>query len=182
MQVLIIYGSTEGHTRELCRFVGEQLQQAGHTPTIEDAGVERPTADPEQFGVIFLAASLHVGRYQASLAHYAHAFHETLNAKHSAFISVSLSAAGENLDDWEGLGECLARFEHETAWTPKAVHQTAGAIRYSRYDFFKRLAIKFIAAKRGQETVMSRDYDLPDYQALRQFVLDFVGRAGASTG
>ena len=41
-----------------------------------------------------------------------------LNSGNSGFISVSLSAAGENPDDWEGLEQCLARFEHETLWTP----------------------------------------------------------------
>jgi menaquinone-dependent protoporphyrinogen oxidase len=78
----------------------------------------------------------------------------------SAFISVSLSAAGENPDDWEGLETCVARFLHEASWRPKAIHHAAGAIRYSQYDFFKRLAMKFIAARRGQHTVTSRDYAL----------------------
>ncbi|MET0375003.1 MAG: hypothetical protein ABW128_12210 [Rhizorhabdus sp.] len=43
----------------------------------------------------------------------------------------------------------------------------AGAIRYSHYDFFKRLAIKHIARRRGTETVTSRDYDLTDCDALK---------------
>jgi menaquinone-dependent protoporphyrinogen oxidase len=59
-------------------------------------------------------------------------------------------------------------------WRPKTVHHAAGAIRYSQYDFFKRLAIKFIAGQRGQATVMSQDYDLTDYAALKTFVLEFI--------
>lgn len=68
---------------------------------------------------------------------------------------------------------------------PSALYRAAGAIRYSQYDFFKRLAIKFIATRRGQHTVTSRDYDLTDYDALRTFVLDFaesVARAGKPSG
>ena len=121
-----------------------------------------------------LAASIHLGRYQGAVVNFTRANHEALSARASAFISVSLAAAGENPDDWEGLEECLARFEHETSWTPRAVHHAAGAIRYSQYDFFKRLALKHIAAKRGKGTVTSRDYDLTDYEALKAFALDFV--------
>jgi hypothetical protein len=44
-----------------------------------------------------------------------------------------------------------------------------GAVRYSQYDFFKRIAIKFIASQRGQKTGTSRDHDLTDYPALEAF-------------
>jgi menaquinone-dependent protoporphyrinogen oxidase len=174
VKILIVYGTTEGHTRNLCHFVADRLREAGHLVTLEEAGLDEAYPDPAPFDAVVLAASLHIGRYQPTLTRFARAHHEALNAKPSAFISVSLSAAGENPDDWEGLEECLARFRHETLWTPAMVHHAAGAIRYSHYDFFKRLALKFIAAKRGQTTVTSRDYDLTDYEALKRFVVEFV--------
>jgi menaquinone-dependent protoporphyrinogen oxidase len=179
MRVLIVYGSTEGHTRDLCHFAATCLHEAGHPTAVEPAGPDPAHPDPTPYDAVILAASLHVGRYQPALIAYARTQHALLSAKPSAFISVSLSAAGLNPHDWEGLEQCLARFEHETLWTPRAVHQAAGAIRYSQYDFFKRLALMFIAAHRGKHTVTSRDYDLTDYDALRRFVVEFVdGAAG----
>jgi len=178
MRVLIVYGTTEGHTRELCNFAARELRQTGHTATVEEAGPDPNHPDPADYDVVFLAGSLHVGSYQPALVQYARTHHEVLNAGHAAFISVSLSAAGENPHDWEGLEQCLSRFQHATLWTPRAVHQAAGAIRYSQYDFFKRLALKHIASARGQHTVTSRDYDLTDYGALWDFVRGFVADAG----
>lgn len=175
MRILIIFGTTEGHTREICQFAAGALREAGHTAAVEEAAAGAEGAQLSAYDAVILAGSLHVGRYQPALVRFAQARAGELNALRSAFISVSLSAAGENPDDWEGLKECLARFEHETGWTPKAVHQAAGAIKYSQYDFFKRLALKHIAAKRGQKTTTSHDYDLTDYAAIRAFVLDFVG-------
>ena len=177
MRVLIVYGTTEGHTRDLAHFAAERLREAGHQATVEEAGPEDRHPDPAAYDVAILAASLHVGHYQAPLVHYARVHHAALNAMPSAFISVSLSAAGANPHDWEGVEQCVARFQHETLWTPKAVHQAAGAIRYSQYDFFKRLALKYIAAQRGKKTVTSRDYDLTDYDALGSFVLAFAAGA-----
>lgn len=179
MRILMVYGTTEGQTRDLCNFAAAQLREHGFPTAVEEAGLDPGHPDPASYDVVFLAASLHVGRYQPKLAAYARTHHARLNEARSAFISVSLSAAGENPQDWEGLEQCLARFEHETLWTPSAVHHAAGAIRYSQYDFFKRLAMKHIAAQRGQRTVTSRDYDLTDYEALARFVLDFVGTSAA---
>ena len=45
-------------------------------------------------------------------------------------------------------------------------------------DFrMKRLAMKFIAHKRGKATVTSRDYDLTDYDDFYAFVLGFAAKA-----
>lgn len=180
MRILIVYGTTEGHTRELVHHAAGLLGEAGRPTAVEPAGADPNHPDPRNYDAAILAASLHVGRYQPALVAYARAQHEALNAMPSAFISVSLAAAGVNPDDWEGLEECLARFQHETLWTPKATHHAAGAIRYSQYDFFKRLAIKAIAAKRGKRTTTSHDYDLTDYNALDRFVLGFGDEASAS--
>jgi menaquinone-dependent protoporphyrinogen oxidase len=177
MRILFVYGSTEGHTREICQHLRRVLGGDGHHVAAEEAPRGPPYPDPKAYDAVFVAGSLHVGRFQPNLVRFVQARRAELEAAHSAFVSVSLSAAGHDPDDWEGLGECLARFEHETGWTPKALHHAAGAIRYSQYDFFKRLAIKHIAAQRGQKTVTSRDYDLTDYEALARFCREFVSEA-----
>src|ERR1051326_6227393 len=95
MRILIVYGSTEGHTRDLSAFVCNVLQEDGQEVIVRDSAAKEPPPDPNTYDVVFLAASLHVGRYQAALMEFARAHHETLNAMPSAFISVSLSAAGD---------------------------------------------------------------------------------------
>jgi len=179
MHVLIVYGTTEGHTRELAHFIMRTLDAEGRRVAVEEAPRDPPYPDPSVYQAVFLAGSLHQARYQPNLVRFARARQPELAATPSAFISVSLSAAGLDPEDWAGLDECLAQFEHETLWTPAAVHQAAGAIRYSQYDFFKRLALKHIAAKRGQPMVTSRDYDLTDYGALADFCRGFL--AGIET-
>ena len=171
-RVLIVYGTTEGHTRDVCQYIKDVVNERGAQSTIAEATREAP--DPSKFDVCFIAASLHVGRYQTAVVDYACRHHAILTAKPSAFLSISLSAAGENPDDWEGLAQCVQRFTDETSWRPTAVHHVAGAIRYSHYDFFKRLALMYIARRRGQHTVSSRDYDLTDYADLNAFIVRFL--------
>jgi menaquinone-dependent protoporphyrinogen oxidase len=180
MHVLIVYATTEGHTRDLAHFIKRTLTADGHSVVAEEAPLDGPYPDPSQYDAALVAGSLHIGRYQSNLVRLVRARHEELNAMPAGFVSVSLSAAGYNPDDWAGLDACLAAFEHESSWTPVAVHQAAGAIRYSQYDFFKRLVIKHIAAQRGQKTTTSHDYDMTDYDALARFCRDFMVRAAAS--
>lgn len=171
MNILIVFGTTEGHTLHLCEYIRDFLREAGDAVTLVEAS---RAPGPDRFDVCFLAGSLHVGGYQAELVDYVRARQNELASKPAAFLSVSLSAAGASPSDWDGLQECVAKFEHATHWRPTEVHHVAGAIRYSRYDFFRRLALKYIAGKRGLETVASRDYDLTDYYELKDFVLRFA--------
>lgn len=178
LNILIVYGTTEGHTRHVCQFLEHVLAEQGHNITICDAALE--PGGPRSKDLCLIAGSLHVGSYQPSVVEYVRQHHEALNAMPSAFLSVSLSAAGQSPEDWEGLEQCVARFLHATEWKPNTVHHVAGAIRYSHYDFFKRLALKFIAKQRGQTTTTSRDYDMTDYDDLKHFVLGFVSARGES--
>lgn len=98
----------------------------------------------------------------------------------AAFISVSLSAAGGDPRDLAGLRDCLARFERETLWHPSRVHHAAGAMLFSAYDWLTKLAIKFIAWRRGRPANLSQDYDLTDYPALEAFVDGFVAAANGA--
>jgi menaquinone-dependent protoporphyrinogen oxidase len=158
------------------------LRAEGHAVRIGDASADAARLVPADHDAAFLAASLHIGRYQAALVDYARRHHAVLNTMRSGFISVSLSAAGVDRRDWEGLDQCLERFRHDTMWRSDAVHQAAGAIRYRQYGLFTRFAIWFIARRRGRPTTLSRDYDFTDYNVLKEFVLDFIrgARSGAS--
>jgi menaquinone-dependent protoporphyrinogen oxidase len=173
MHVLIVHGTTEGHTRELSQFAARCLREAGHTATVEPAGMSSIYPDPAAYERTLLAASLHVGRYQPALVQFARTHYESLNAATSAFLSVSLAAAGITPPDWDPLDDCLARFLDETQWTPRSVHHAAGAIRYSEYDFFKRLALHHLAQQRAHAHKAAHG-DLTDYDALRSFVLEFA--------
>ncbi|HEY9219881.1 MAG TPA: flavodoxin domain-containing protein [Phenylobacterium sp.] len=175
MNTLIVYGTTEGQTAKICEFIRARLAAEGHSVSAVDAR-HAPAAIGGQFDAVILAASVHAGHYQAPLIAFAHKHAARLNAMPSAFVSVSLSAAGDDEKDWKGLRECVERFERETGWIPAEVHHAAGAFRFSEYDFFKRYALKLIARQHGQPS--DHDYELTDYQALAAFTDSFVVRAG----
>jgi len=171
-KVLIVYGTTEGHTGHVCQYLEHVLAESGHSVTICDVVLE--PSGPKRYDLCFAAGSVHAGNYQPALVEYVRRHHEALNAMRSAFLSVSLSAAGKNPDDWEDLDQCVERFLHATGWSPTVVHHVAEASGSSQYDFFKRVALKIIAWRRGQAAITGGDYDLTGYEELGTFARAFV--------
>ena len=110
--------------------------------------------DPLHYDATLLAASLHVGGYQQSVARFAREHSAALSSGPSAFVSVSLSAAGNDPSD-----------------------HAAGAFAYTRYNLLVRWYMKRIARQRGVSTDTSRDCEFTDYTALRRFADQFLAAA-----
>ena len=96
MRLLIVYGTTEGQTRKIVRFVAEHVEAAGHVATVMDATDAQGGLDLSGYDAAIVAASVHVGRYQTSVQHLVSANIEALSALPTLFLSVSLAAAGDD--------------------------------------------------------------------------------------
>lgn len=179
--VLVVFGSTEGHTERLAGVAADRLRADGHTVSLVHAAQAERSLDPAGLAGVLVAASIHWGRYQASVTAFARANHPALNALPSAFLSTSLSAAGVEQPDRVGLDDFVRTFETETLWTPRLVHHAGGAIRRSSYDYFKRLAVTLIARSRGDDLGEAGEYDLTDYAALDDFLDTFRTAVQAGT-
>ena len=64
-------------------------------------------------------------------------------------------------------------FLAETGWKPSITKVVAGALPYTRYNWFIRRVMKRIAAKAGGDTDSTRDYEYTDWQDLRRFTEEF---------
>lgn len=173
MKLLLVYGTTEGQTRKIAQFVADQLVRHGHQTQLVDATEVTTDTDPSGFDSVIVAASLHAGHYQSAVVHFVSKHLADISARPNAFLSVSLAAASDDEDDALGLERCVLDFSQRTGWTPQRIHHAAGAFRYTAYDFMKRWAMKYIAHRKGGPTDTSRDHELTDWAALRQFVDDF---------
>lgn len=173
MRILIAYATTDGHTRKLAEFAGQRLSREGHEVLLHDcADPEAP--DPAEFDDVILAGSIHLGRFQPALVAYARAHAASLNARPSALIAVSLSAAGDHPEDREGLDRCTEHLLSETGWRPSAIHHAAGAFMFTRYGWLKRMLLNRIARRRGLTLDTSKDHDLTAYEALIRFLRELV--------
>ena len=171
MKILVLYATTEGQTRKIAEVVARQFQ--GDATTLVDVVDAPDNLTPVQFDAVVIAASIHMQKYQGAITRFVRDHHAELNQMPSVFISVSLSAAGDDPDDLRGVAECVEEFEAETSWTPRQVLQVAGAFRFTKYDFFKSWAMRRIAKDKKIKVNPHEDLELTDWSALTRDMQSF---------
>ena len=172
MKILIIYGTSEGQTRKIARFMEDVLQDENHKVVIADATEEPPT--PDVYDITLIGSSIHMHKYQSSIQHYIAENKDELNKKPSAFFSVCMAVASDIDEEHKEAHTIAEKFLDKTGWKPKEISHIAGALKYTKYDYFKRLIMRMIAKKQGGDTDTSQDHEYTDWNAVKAFVLDFV--------
>ena len=180
MSVLLVYGSTHGHTLRIARRIARGLRGAGHTVVVHR--VDAAPSDLSSYDAVVVGGSLHRGTHQEELVAWVHAHHSFLATRPNAFFSVSLSAAEDTEAARDATRECIDRFVEDTEWDPDMSVALAGCLQYSRYDFRTRLVMQVLMARGGHPLDAAHDHELTDWDAVDAFarsVAHHVERAAA---
>ncbi len=173
LRILICYASTEGQTRKICRFCADQLFALGHTVEML-AAADAEALDLAPFDAAILAGSVHLGKLQAGLAEFASEHAAALNRLPTLLLQVSLAAAGTEPGERADLDRIATDFCAAAGWTPGAIHQIAGAFRFTQYDFFRSWAMRYIAAQKGQKVEPGADREYTDWAGLSALMRDWA--------
>jgi menaquinone-dependent protoporphyrinogen oxidase len=170
-KLLIVYGTTEGQTQKIAEYLASEASSFNYACEFYNVASFPADVDLTQFPKIIVAASVHMERHQAAAAEFIQKALPALRKAETAFLSVSLSAAGdakERYDAWE----YSRRFLSEVGWSPGKVQIVAGALRFSEHDFFKRWAMRRLAKEKRADR--EHDGEYTDWAELRQFLKDFL--------
>lgn len=178
MQVLIAYASTEGQTRKIAEHVAGHLRTGGHEVTIYDCAHNPLEQDFDRHDAYIVAGSVHQAHHQERLVAFVRAHRAQLEAKPSAFLSVSLSAAFS--DDASEVESYIDGFVDASGWRPAEVLAVAGALRFSEYDFFKEQIIRHLVMRDRDLPSGPGNFEFTDWDALDTFIDRFTSSATAS--
>jgi menaquinone-dependent protoporphyrinogen oxidase len=172
VNVLIVYGTTEGQTRKIAEWTAAYARDRGHQVELYDSAALAFDLDLETFRAFIIAASVHQESHQDTITNFVIAHQKLLNTRPSAFISVSLSAVLE--DERTEAQKYVNRFVSATGWQPRMTLLLGGALRFTEYDYFQEQIVKFIVMKRGSAANTGRDSEFTDWNALGGFVDGFL--------
>jgi menaquinone-dependent protoporphyrinogen oxidase len=175
LNVLIIYGTTEGHTRKIAEWTATHIRECGHKVELRDSAMFASDSDFATSHAFIVAASVHQKQHQETVTAFVIAHRKLLNAKPSAFISVSLSAVLE--EGQTEAQEYVDRFVSVTDWKPRMTLLLGGALRFTEYDYFQEQIVKFIVLKAGSAASAGRDREFTDWNTLASFVDQFLQAA-----
>lgn len=173
-RILVLYGTTEGHTEMIATAIGNTLAAQGCDVTIVQAGTLDPR--PADYDGIMVAASVHRGRYQEAVARWIRAHAVELRSKPTAFVSACLGVLRRDPGVTAELDATVHRFTDPLGWQPTIIKTVAGALPYTKFHLLRRWIIRRIAGKAGGDTDTSRDYDYTDWKDLRAFAGAFGRR------
>ncbi len=175
-RILVLYGTTDGHTAKIARAVAGTLETEGCTVVLADAATAGRSVTPEYFDAVIVAASVHIGSFQRSVKRWVESHAGVLNSRPTAFLPVCLGILEVNPLTHIELEGIVKRFLDATKWRPTHRHFVAGATPYTRYNLIKRWMIRRIVAKSGGDTDTSRDVEYTNWDDLREFVRGFSKR------
>lgn len=177
VRILIVYASTHGHTAKVAAALANALRRQAATVDVFDAATT--ACRPDEYHAVCVAASVHGGAYQTSIQRWVRSHASVLNRKTTAFVSVCLGVLERDPTVQRAVEENVRRFTEAVGWKPTVVKQVAGAVLYTRYNWFLRWTMKRIVAKAGGGTDTTRDYEYTDWQDLRAFADQFGTRIAA---
>jgi menaquinone-dependent protoporphyrinogen oxidase len=170
--LLIVYSTTEGQTRKIAAFLRDVAEELDIDVSLYEAS--HVPLSPFTYDRVIITGSIHMNAYQSQLTHYIKEHARGLNKVPSMFISVSLTAADEDPEAWNELEKVTYDWLSESGWKPTRIYFAAGALRYTRYNYFKRYIMRQIARKTDKPINVDQDYEFTDWESLKDQFKQFI--------
>ena len=165
-RVLCVYSSVYGQSRKVCERLQSHLAALGHA--CEVLPIDTAGLDPSAFDAIVVGASIRHGKHNPAVMEFIQKHRAVLDAKPSAFFSVSLVARkpGKNTAETNPYAKAfLAR----SPWKPKLAAVFGGVLDYQRYGLFDRYAIKLIMTITKGPTDLNTAVEFTDWNAVDRY-------------
>ena len=178
--VLIVYGTGDGQTEKIARYMAHCVDVSG-IPVVLVNAASGANPDPTGFGSVIVAASVHAGGYQRAVRKWVTRHADRLNNMPTAFVSVCLGVLEHKAAVDAELARIMTAFFDRTRWHPGTREIVAGALKYTRYNPLKRWVLRRIVRKTGSPDLdTSRDYEYTDWDRLADFARRFCTEAAAT--
>jgi len=166
-RILILYSTTDGHTRKICLHLQRSIENAGHQVVVMPVD-EAPDIDLGLFEKIVIGASIRYGRHSQAVHDFIRRNQAVLDSRPNAFFSVNVVARKPGKDRPEG-NPYLQKFLRRIHWRPRQLAVFAGRIDYPRYGFFDRQMIRFIMWMTRGPTDPHAVVEFTDWQRVDDF-------------
>ena len=163
---LIIYSTTDGHTKKICQRIKDSLTDGNLVElfSLEDS----KKVDLSNFEKIIIGASIRYGKHSKELYKFINLKKNILDKKKCAFFSVNVVARKLEKSTAE-TNPYINKFLKVSKWKPNKIEVFAGKVDYPNYNFFDKYIIKFIMFITKGPTDTSKSYEFTDWSKVDNF-------------
>ena len=167
---LIIYSTTDGHTKKICHRIKNSLSGVNLVELL-------PLEDSKKvklsnFEKIIIGASIRYGKHSKELYKFINLNKNILDQKKNAFFSVNVVARKPEKNTAE-TNPYINKFLKISKWKPNKISVFAGKVDYPNYNFFDKYIIKFIMFMTKGPTDTSQSYEFTDWSKVDDFSEEF---------
>tara|TARA_B100001121_G_scaffold292196_1_gene293642 strand:+ start:924 stop:1442 length:519 start_codon:yes stop_codon:yes gene_type:complete len=168
MKSLILYSSTDGHTKKICDFINaNSIKNNFEILSINNV----LDLNLEKYELIVLGASIRYGKHKKNVLKFVNRNLEILNRKKNAFFSVNVVARKPEKNSPE-TNPYIKKFLKKTKWMPKKLGVFAGKVDYPNYNFLNRFIIRFIMLITKGPTDITKSYEFTNWDDIKKFAQD----------
>ena len=170
---LIIYSTTDGHTKKICNYISEKLEHKFGSKVISLNKSEN--IDLTKYDLTIVGASIRYGKHKSELYSFIHRNLAQLNSIDSAFFSVNAVARKDNKSSAD-TNPYMLKFLKNTNWKPKNLAVFAGKIDYSKYKVLDKFMIRFIMWLTDGPTNISNVHEFTDWNRVELFCKALINK------
>ncbi|MGJ8580813.1 MAG: menaquinone-dependent protoporphyrinogen IX dehydrogenase [Psychromonas sp.] len=165
---LIIYSSVDGQTLKIINHIKLSIEDNVTIVNIDD----NPNIDFTLYNKVLVGASVRYGNFRKNMINFVNQYKQQLDALENAFFVVCLTARKPEKAIPEN-NAYMKKFEQLSTWQPQHKAVFAGALLYSRYNWWQTLLIQLIMKMTGGSTDKTQDMELTDWQKVEAFAARF---------
>jgi menaquinone-dependent protoporphyrinogen oxidase len=166
-RVIILYSTTDGHTRRICEHLQRVIEGQQHEVSLVDIA-NGGDAELSRYDKIVIGARIRYGRHHPRVAEFIRANRARLEEKPSGFFSVNIVARKPGKNRPEN-NPYARRFLERVGWRPRHVAVFAGKLNYPIYRFWDRQIIRFIMLLTGGPTDPATVVEYTDWKEVEAF-------------
>ena len=163
---LIIFSTTDGHTKKICERISNLLNNEKLTKIVSLN--EATKLNLSEFHRIIIGASIRYGKHSKELYKFIELNKKTLDQKPNVFFSVNVVARKFEKNTPE-TNPYIKKFLKVSKWQPKKLGVFAGKVDYPSYNIFDKYIIKLIMFITGGPTDTSKSYEFTDWSKVEDF-------------
>lgn len=166
-KILIIYSTTDGHTKEICMRLKQHVTELNNEVTLISIDDSNPP-DLNAFDKIVIGASIRYGKHSRQTYEFIKENQRVLETKANAFFSVNVVARKPEKSKPE-TNPYLKKFLKQISWEPRNLAVFAGKLVYKKYTFWDRSIIRFIMWMTKGPTDPQTNIDFTDWSQVEAF-------------
>ena len=167
-KVLVLYSSVDGQTIKIIDYIKKTMTEEIDTFDIDT----NPTVDFSEYQKVLIGASIRYGKLRPKMIQFVNQHKSQLDLIPNAFFLVCLTARKPEKAT-PANNAYMKKFDQISQWQPHMKAVFAGALLYSRYNWWQTLIIQLIMKITGGSTDKTVDIELTDWQKVDVFVEDF---------